>query len=119
MLEKGSLSQNDLYGCSNSSGDDAKGHGAYAAIFKEKRNKMRLRKEIEITDFLDAVKKTKGEVWLESKYGDRYNLKSTLSCYVAIAAMIKNCCNELELYCSDITDEGFFYEFFEEHPETL
>ena len=80
---------------------------------------MRLRKEIEITNFLDAVKKTKGAVWLESKYGDRYNLKSTLSCYVAIAAMIKNHCNELELYCSNTTDEGYFYEFFEEYPETL
>lgn len=80
---------------------------------------MRLRKEIEITDFLAAVKKSKGEVWLQSKYGDRYNLKSTLSCYVAIAAMIKNHCNELELYCSDITDEGYFFEFFEQHPETL
>ena len=80
---------------------------------------MRLRKEIEITDFLSAVKKTKGEVWLESKFGDKYNLKSTLSCYVAIAALIKNHGDILELFCSDTTDEGYFYDFFEEHPETL
>ena len=80
---------------------------------------MRLRKEIEITDFLVALKKTKGEVWLESKYGDKYNLKSTLSRYVAIAALIEDYGNELELFCADSTDEGLFYNFFEEHPETL
>jgi hypothetical protein len=80
---------------------------------------MRLRKEIEITDFLSAVRQSKNEVWLESKYGDKYNLKSVLSCYVAIAAMIKDYCNELELFCSNKEDEMLFYNFFEQHPETL
>ena len=40
---------------------------------------MKLNSEIELTDFLAAVKAAKGEVWLESAQGDRYNLKSTLS----------------------------------------
>ncbi len=46
MLEKGSLSQNDLYGCSNSSGDDAKGHGAYAAIFLKRKITMTYQRAI-------------------------------------------------------------------------
>ncbi len=79
---------------------------------------MKLKKEIEITDFLSAVKQTKGEVWLESTQGDKYNLKSTLSRYVAIAALINNHSDELELFCKP-EDEGLFYTFFEKHPDTL
>ena len=79
---------------------------------------MRLKKEIEITDFLIAVKTAKGAVWLESTQGDKYNPKSTLSRYVAIAALIENHGEELELFCQP-GDEGLFYRFFEEHPDTL
>lgn len=80
---------------------------------------MKLKNEIEIIDFLSAIESASGAVWLESVEGDRYNLKSTLSQYVAIAAMIENHANELELYCSNSADEGLFYTFFAEHPDTL
>ena len=80
---------------------------------------MKLNKEIEISDFLIAIKQAKGEVWLESSQGDRYNLKSTLSRYVAIAALIENHGDELELFCSTPADEGFFFKFFDNHPDTL
>lgn len=80
---------------------------------------MKLKKEIEITDFLSAVKQAKGEVWLESTQGDKYNLKSTLSRYVAIGALIENHGDELELFCSMPGDEGLFYNFFKKHPDTL
>ena len=80
---------------------------------------MKLNKEIEISDFLIAIKQAQGEVWLESDQGDRYNLKSTLSRYVAIAALIENHGNELELFCSLPTDEGLFFKFFNTHPDTL
>lgn len=80
---------------------------------------MRLKNEIEITDFLKAVNQAKGIVWLLSTEGDRYNLKSTLSRYVAIAAMINEHGSELELFCVDKNDEGLFYDFFAEHPDTL
>ena len=80
---------------------------------------MRLKNEIEITDFLKAVNQAKDIVWLLSTEGDRYNLKSTLSRYVAIAAMINEHGSELELFCVDKNDEGLFYDFFAEHPDTL
>ena len=35
MRQKGSLLENGLYGCLKSSGDDAEGQGAYAAILKK------------------------------------------------------------------------------------
>lgn len=80
---------------------------------------MKLTREIEIADFLIAIKNAQGEVWLESKQGDRYNLKSTLSRYVAIAALIQDHGNELELFCSLPSDEGLFYKFFDKHPDTI
>ena len=80
---------------------------------------MKLCKEIEITDFLNAIKEAKGEVWLESKYGDRYNLKSTLSRYVAIGALLTDHNEELELFCECKSDEGLFFKFFAEHPKVL
>lgn len=79
---------------------------------------MKLTKEIEITDFLDAIKEAQGAVWLESNQGDKYNLKSTLSRYVAIAALIENHYDELELFCQP-ADEGLFLKFFDKHPETI
>lgn len=80
---------------------------------------MVLKNKIEITDFLTAVKNSKGDVWLESKQGDKYNLKSTLSRYVAIGALLADHGNELELFCSNAVDEGLFYNFFEKYPDTL
>lgn len=80
---------------------------------------MKLTKEIEIIDFLSAVKQAKGEVWLESQEGDRYNLKSTLSRYVAIGALLSDHSDELELYCENSSDEGYFYQFFDKHPNVI
>ena len=79
---------------------------------------MKLKNVIEVTDFLSAIKEAKNAVWLESVEGDKYNLKSTLSRYVAIAALLDNHGAELELFCHP-DDEGLFYKFFEKHPETL
>ncbi len=79
---------------------------------------MKLHNEIEIADFLKAVAEAEGEVWLESYQGDKYNLKSTLSRYVAIAALIGDHGDELELYCQP-KDEHLFIRFFKNHPETL
>ena len=80
---------------------------------------MVLKNKIEITDFLTAVKNAKGDVWLESEQGDKYNLKSPLSRYVAIGALLDEHGNELKLFCKNSSDEGLFYNFFEKHPDTL
>ena len=80
---------------------------------------MKINKELELTDFLKAVEAARGAVWLRSIYGDEYNLKSTLSRYVAMGALIANHGDELELFCQFSEDEPLFYNFFTEHPETL
>ena len=80
---------------------------------------MKLKNEIEINDFLSAVDRAKHPVFLVSVEGDRYNLKSTLSRYVAIAELIKDYGTELELFCDDVNDEKYFFGFFLSHPEVL
>ena len=80
---------------------------------------MRIKKDVEIKEFLDVLDKTEGNVWLESDQGDKYNLKSTLSRYVAIAQMIKEEGDQLGLFCDKISDENLFYELFSKYPDML
>ena len=44
---------------------------------------MKLNNTNEIEAFKSAIKACKGDVWLESSSGDRYNLKSVFSQYIA------------------------------------
>lgn len=78
---------------------------------------MKLTNINQVEDFLAAVNKCKGSVWLESKYGDKYNLKSKFSQYVAMGALLSTYGDQLELFCSDSNDESHFFKFFNEHPE--
>ena len=71
----------------------------------------------QIDDFLEAVHKCKGGVYLKSTDGDVFNLKSRLSQYVAIGALLDDEGDCLELFCDKTEDEGYFYKFFVEHPE--
>lgn len=79
---------------------------------------MKLNNIIEVDHFLDAVRQCDHDVWLETADGDKLNLKSKLSQYVAIGALIRNE-HDLELFCSDHNEERFFYKFFNNHPDTL
>lgn len=79
---------------------------------------MKLNKVKEVTDFLNAVNECKGDVYLTSQFGDKYNLKSTLTQYIAIAALL-NADNDLELWCDDKNDESRFVKFFTANPDTL
>ena len=77
---------------------------------------MRLKNITEVDAFIATVDKCAGDVWLESVDGDKYNLKSRLSQYVALSAMIGENADALELYCSSKDDEPLFYRFFKDHP---
>lgn len=78
---------------------------------------MRLTKISQVEDFLAAVNAAKDNVWLTSIYGDKYNLKSLLTQYVAIGALLGDKGDELELFCDKKEDEALFFKFFFEHPE--
>ena len=80
---------------------------------------MKLNNTNEIEAFRSAIKACKGDVWLESSNGDRYNLKSVFSQYISLGAMLSENGEELELFCSLREDEANFFKFFREYPETI
>lgn len=80
---------------------------------------MKLRNEIEVDAFQKAVDACGGDVWLVGSDGSRFNLKSFISWYVALAALIRNYNNDLELFCDVKADEANFFRFFQENPRVL
>ena len=80
---------------------------------------MKIKNIKNVETFLEVVNGCKGEVILTSVYGDKYNLKSALTQYVAVAALVGDHGEELELWCTDKDDEKKFLKMFNEHPEML
>ena len=80
---------------------------------------MKLRNIGDVNDLIDTVDRCKGEVWLESKDGDKLSLTSMFSRYVAIGSLIKDKAEQLELFCSDPNDEAKFMILFSENPHLI
>lgn len=80
---------------------------------------MRLKNISEIDNFIKVVNECTGDVWLESPAGDKFNLKSRFSQYIAIGSLINAEGENLELYCSNYEDEARLLKFFDENPSVL
>ena len=77
---------------------------------------MKLKNIEEVSAFLATVDSCSGDVWLESQYGDKFNLKSKLSQYVAIGALLNDKEEVLELFCAHKEDEQKFFKYFRDYP---
>ena len=80
---------------------------------------MKLTNIKELDAFSAAIDACKGQVWLESPDGDKYNLKSRFNQYIAFGALLGYHGDELELFCQFKEDEGNFLKFFRDYPEVL
>ncbi len=80
---------------------------------------MRLRNSKEIMEFKFAISKCKGNVWLEDTDGNKFNLKSVISQYIALGELLQDKGDTLELFCSNREDEQHFMKFFNDNPNTL
>ena len=78
---------------------------------------MKFKKAIEVDEFMRTVQSCEGEVWIESPMGDKYVLKSVFSQYIAMAALLTEKSEELELFCQLPEDRQKFYKYFSEYPE--
>ena len=78
---------------------------------------LKIRNKKDVVLFLETVNKCEGDVFLTSNQGDKINLKSELSQYVAIAALLGEKGDELELFCTNSRDENRFFELFSSHSE--
>ena len=80
---------------------------------------MKLTNSKEIMEFRFAISKCKGDVWLEDTEGNKFNLKSVISQYIALGELLQDKGETLELFCSLSEDEQHFLKFFKNNPETL
>ena len=78
---------------------------------------MKLKNISEVNGFVAAADSCKGHVWLESPEGDKFNLKSKFSQYVALGELLSVRGEDLELFCQFSEDEMRFYQYFDEHPD--
>lgn len=78
---------------------------------------MRVGNLKQLNGFMAVVNDCQGAVWLESPEGDRYNLKSLFSQYIALDKLMEERGSYLELTCSNKDDEERFVKFFGSHPE--
>lgn len=76
---------------------------------------MKLKDAAQVSDFLQAVNKCSKEVYLISQYGDKFNLKSQLSQYIAIAALVNQAGEDLELFCESKDDEAIMMNYIIEN----
>ena len=77
---------------------------------------MKLKNISELNGFVAAVDGCAGHVWLESPDGDRFNLKSKFSQYIALGELLGNNGEDLELFCQLPEDRIRFYQYFREYP---
>lgn len=80
---------------------------------------MKIKNITNVETFLEVVNQCEGDVTLTSIYGDKFNLKSTLTQYVAVAALVGEHGEELELWCSNKNDEAKFLRMFHDNPNMV
>ena len=63
-------------------------------------------------EFRDIVSRSNGQIWMQDKKGQEYDLKSELSmCYV-VGQLLSNASHDLELYASDLNVQMRLVSFF-------
>lgn len=76
---------------------------------------MLLKNAKNIESLLDAVSQCGGDVILRRMDGSEiFNLKSTLSRYIAIARLCEDHGDEYEVFCMNKTDGTYMLHFFHE-----
>ncbi len=76
---------------------------------------MKFSNASDVNDFIAAVDSCKGEVYLTSAFGDKYNLKSKFSQFIGIGELLKEHGDELELFCDEKEDERKLINFLVDH----
>lgn len=82
---------------------------------KGRHNNMLLKNASNIEALIAAVAKCKGDVILRSVDGkEEFNLKSTLSQYIAIGKLVEDHGDRYEVFCMNREDETYMLQFFHE-----
>lgn len=83
---------------------------------------MKLKNIRDVKKFISVLDTCKRDVYLKSLQGDVFNLKSSLSQYIAIGRLLEENGDSLELFADDPADEvlliGFLGELDKEEAES-
>ena len=75
---------------------------------------MKLQNIHEVEDFRKVIHQCKDDVFLKSKEGDVFNLKSAMSEYIALGRLLSEQGDSLELFAHRREDEGRLLHFLGE-----
>ncbi len=75
---------------------------------------MKLKNIKEVEEFRKVIHECEGDVYLKSPEGDVFNLKSSLSEYIALGRLLGEAGDSLELFASRREDEARLLEFLNE-----
>ena len=75
---------------------------------------MRLTNVKDVQKFIQAVNECEHDVYLKSQEGDVFNLKSSMSQYIAIGRLIEESGDSLELFADSREDEARLIQFLSE-----
>ena len=79
---------------------------------------MLLKNAKDVDQLIEAVNRCRDDVILRSVDGrEEFNLKSTLSRYIAIGELCKDHGDRYEIFCMNRSDEGYMLEFFYDHSD--
>ena len=79
---------------------------------------MRLTNVKDVRKFIETVNECEHDVYLKSPEGDVFNLKSSMSQYIAVGRLIEESGDSLELFADSKEDEARLLKFlYELEPE--
>ena len=78
---------------------------------------MKLNNVTDVQKFVAAVNACKNDVYLRSLEGDQFNLKSSLSQYIAIGRLLEESGDSLELFAQTREDEALLMQMLSELSE--
>lgn len=78
---------------------------------------MKLRTITDVEAFRAAINSCTGSVWLESAMGDKFDLKSIFSQYIAIGRLLEDHNEELEIFASETKDRAILVNFMNSTKE--
>ena len=71
---------------------------------------MKLNNITDVQKFIATVNACQNDVYLRSQEGDQFNLKSSLSQYIAIGRLLEESGDSLELFAQTREDEALLLE---------
>lgn len=78
---------------------------------------MKLNNVTDVQKFVAAVNACQNDVYLRSQEGDQFNLKSSLSQYIAIGRLLEESGDSLELFAQTREDEALLMQMLNELSE--